>query len=130
MQIGEARPIRRPIPLTPLVDIVFLLLMFFMLSSTFTRFGELQAGAPAGSATPDQAGTFPGAIVTVEGGGQATVNGRRVGLDQLVAALNDLVAKGVSRAAVRAGGGASVQDLVSALDVIRTSRITDTVVAR
>lgn len=130
MQIGESRPIRRPIPLTPLVDIVFLLLMFFMLSSTFTRFGDLQAGAAAGSAPPQQSGAFPGAIVVVEGSGRATVNGRRIGIEELPSALDRLAAKGVSRAAVRAGGGARVQDLVTALDVIRTSRISDVVVAR
>ncbi|PWK58165.1 biopolymer transporter ExbD [Roseicyclus mahoneyensis] len=41
---------RRPIALTPLIDIIFLLLLFFMLSSTFTRFAELplsQAGVGA-----------------------------------------------------------------------------------
>ena len=32
---------RRPVTLTPLIDIIFLLLLFFMLSSTFTRFAEL-----------------------------------------------------------------------------------------
>jgi len=32
---------RRPVTLTSLIDIIFLLLLFFMLSSTFTRFAEL-----------------------------------------------------------------------------------------
>lgn len=32
---------RRPIALTPLIDVIFLLLLFFMLSSTFTRFSEI-----------------------------------------------------------------------------------------
>ena len=28
--------------LTPLIDVIFLLLLFFMLSSTFSRFGEIK----------------------------------------------------------------------------------------
>ncbi|MFN4160345.1 MAG: biopolymer transporter ExbD [Gemmobacter sp.] len=32
---------RRRLALTSLIDVIFLLLLFFMLSSTFTRFGDL-----------------------------------------------------------------------------------------
>ena len=53
------RSVRRPrrITLTPLIDIIFLLLLFFMLSSTFTRFAELPlmnagAGATGGGPPP------------------------------------------------------------------------------
>ncbi|WP_166416913.1 biopolymer transporter ExbD [Cochlodiniinecator piscidefendens] len=38
---------RRRLSMTPLIDIIFLLLLFFMLTSTFTRFAEvplIQAG--------------------------------------------------------------------------------------
>ena len=33
---------RKPIIITALIDIIFLLLLFFMLSSTFTKFGEIK----------------------------------------------------------------------------------------
>ena len=33
---------RQKLSLTPLIDVIFLLLLFFMLSSTFSRFGELK----------------------------------------------------------------------------------------
>jgi len=32
---------RRPLPLTSLIDAIFLLLLFFMLSSTFSKLGEI-----------------------------------------------------------------------------------------
>ncbi|MEJ6392165.1 biopolymer transporter ExbD [Gymnodinialimonas sp. 2305UL16-5] len=39
--------------LTSLIDVIFLLLLFFMLTSTFTRFSEIQlAAAGAGAAAP------------------------------------------------------------------------------
>jgi len=43
---------RRPVTLTPLIDIIFLLLLFFMLSSTFTRFAEVPLMHAAGGAAP------------------------------------------------------------------------------
>ena len=44
---------RRAVSLTPLIDVVFLLLLFFMLTSTFSTFGEIELNRPAGG----QAGT-------------------------------------------------------------------------
>ena len=51
------QPRRRPISLTPLIDVVFILLMFFMLTSTFTRWKAVDlrlpiAGSDASSEQP------------------------------------------------------------------------------
>ncbi len=43
-------PRRRPISLTPLIDVVFILLMFFMLTSTFTRWKAVDLRLPIASA--------------------------------------------------------------------------------
>ncbi len=48
---------RRRLPLTALIDVIFLLLLFFMLSSTFVRQGELpldlaMGGMPSAPETP------------------------------------------------------------------------------
>ena len=42
-------PRRRPISLTPLIDVVFILLMFFMLTSTFTRWKAVDLRLPISS---------------------------------------------------------------------------------
>ena len=70
---GNFRPRRRRSPdvnITPLIDVVFLLLIFFMVSTTFDRYAELgvelpQAGAEAVEERPehieitiDRAGRF------------------------------------------------------------------------
>ena len=44
------RRIRR-VSLTALIDVVFLLLLFFMLTSTFSSFGEIELNPPAGGKT-------------------------------------------------------------------------------
>ena len=41
MSVERLRFRRRPVSLTSLIDIIFLLLLFFMLSSTFTKFSEV-----------------------------------------------------------------------------------------
>ena len=47
---------RRALSLTPLVDVIFLLLLFFMLTSTFSRYGEIEvAAAGAGGASANGA---------------------------------------------------------------------------
>ncbi len=48
----RGRTRRRRLSLTSLIDVIFLLLLFFMLTSTFSRFAEveLSAAAPAGAA--------------------------------------------------------------------------------
>jgi biopolymer transport protein ExbD len=44
--------------MTPLIDVIFLLLLFFMLSSTFSRYSDVEmslAGAAAGGAPTERA---------------------------------------------------------------------------
>ncbi len=50
----QARRARRRLSLTSLIDVIFLLLLFFMLSSSFVRFGDMPfmaVGAGASAAT-------------------------------------------------------------------------------
>jgi biopolymer transport protein ExbD len=116
------------LPLTPLVDVVFLLLMFFMLTSTFAKFGRLpltasvaQAQADVGSPRSPQ--RVPGIIVRVAAGAVVRINGRPVALAALGSVLDDYSAKGVATAVVVAAPGATVQDLVTVLEIGRSSRI-------
>jgi biopolymer transport protein ExbD len=45
--------VRRAVSMTPLIDVIFLLLLFFMLTSTFSTFGEIELSqATTGAATP------------------------------------------------------------------------------
>lgn len=50
------RRVRKPLSITSLIDVIFLLLLFFMLASTFSKFSELElAGvAAAGAGSSDQ----------------------------------------------------------------------------
>lgn len=46
----RARKRRKRLSMTSLIDVIFLLLLFFMLSSTFSRFAEVELNAGSGGA--------------------------------------------------------------------------------
>lgn len=131
MRLESPPPIRRPLPLTPLVDVVFLLLMFFMLSSTFTKFGHigLMLAHPASSSTPSSSAT-PGVVVRVGAGLAVSINGKAVAFDSLIAALDDFSGRGVESALVQTSTKASVQDLVAVLEQARKSKLKRVVVVK
>jgi len=76
---------RRPITLTPLIDVIFLLLLFFMLSSTFTRFAEVPLQNAGGGAEPG-----PRPIFLQLGPEAFRLNGAPVGDADLIDALTAL----------------------------------------
>lgn len=68
--------IRTPLSLTPLIDVVFLLLLFFMLASVFHREGEIEISARGNSAS-EQPTTQP-LFVRVHPDGRYDVNGEPI----------------------------------------------------
>jgi biopolymer transport protein ExbD len=73
----------RRITLTPLIDIIFLLLLFFMLSSTFTRFAELPLMNSGGGVAADG----PPPVFLRLGAEGLQLNGEALNLEALPAAL-------------------------------------------
>jgi biopolymer transport protein ExbD len=70
--------------MTPLIDVIFLLLLFFMLSSTFSRYSdvEMDLGASGGGAVgPDEVAFLRLGPEAVE------LNGRPLALEALVAGV-------------------------------------------
>ncbi|MCL6284225.1 biopolymer transporter ExbD [Ruegeria sp. 2012CJ41-6] len=77
--------VRRPMSMTPLIDVIFLLLLFFMLSSTFSRFAEIElSSATASASAPDK----PSERIFVQiGSDRLTLNGVPATLDELSAQI-------------------------------------------
>jgi biopolymer transport protein ExbD len=101
--------------MTSLIDVIFLLLLFFMLSSTFTRFAEVDlaaagtGAAAAGDARPVFLQLFPGV---------ARLNGQPYALDALGPALE----------ARRPQLGDAVPVIVALRDAPNAQRLTDLLV--
>ncbi|SMO74152.1 outer membrane transport energization protein ExbD [Ruegeria faecimaris] len=59
MALEVQRKRRKRLSMTSLIDVIFLLLLFFMLTSTFSKFAEIEfSTASVGGAEPDQAIRF------------------------------------------------------------------------
>ena len=84
---------RVDINLTPLIDVVFLLLIFFMVSTTFDRHAKLKVELPEASAKPAQQQQEP-VVISIDAKGNYFINDRQVvntTLDTLKIALQKTV---------------------------------------
>ena len=106
---------RRRLSLTSLIDIIFLLLLFFMLSSTFSRFAEVEISA-AGSGTPGTGDTKMSFLQL----GQDSL--RLNGQDVELTALDDTFS-GITP------GADTLPVIVSLRDDVTAQRLTDLLVA-
>lgn len=119
--------------LTPLVDVMFLLLIFFMLSSQTAPYSLLQilaGGAPAAGADPApqpvEAGAARGDLVVSVGRGFVRFNGERVEPADIKAAIARFKAAGFISAVVLPARAATVQDVVSVLEAFQAIAFGDT----
>ncbi len=120
--------------LTPLVDVMFLLLIFFMLSSQtapYSLLTILAGGPPPGEAGAQPAAPTPSPTpAAVQGKGDAIVsisrgyvrfNGERVEMSDLLATIKRYKELGYSSAVVFSSQAATVQDVVTVLETFEGS---------
>ncbi len=111
---------RVEINLTPLIDVVFLLLIFFMVTTTFDRHAKLKVELPEASAKKEQQQLEEPVILSIDANGNYFINDRQVvntRLDTLKIALQKSVAdrKDVSLV-LRADAKTPHQSVVRAMD--------------
>jgi len=111
---------RVDINLTPLIDVVFLLLIFFMVSTTFDRHARLKVELPEASAKQQQQQQDDPVVLSIDAKGNYFINDRQVvntTLDTLKTALQKTVAdrKDVSLV-LRADAKTPHQSVVRAMD--------------
>ena len=111
------------VELAPLIDIVFLLLIFFMVSATFIRRSELHIDLPeAGGGRPETIGAV---TITVGRDGSYAVDGEPTAEAGLAQALASSLGGGQPpRAVIAADALAPHQAVVSAMDAAGQSGLT------
>ncbi len=107
------------INLTPLIDVVFLLLIFFMVSTTFDRYAKLKVDLPQAEA-PAQKQTDEPLVLSIDAKGKYYINDQQVvntQLDTLKKALTKSVGERKNVAVLlRADGRTPHQSVVRAMD--------------
>ena len=115
---------RRPlISLTPLIDVVFILLIFFMLASSFMDWRAIDLNVPAqASANPP----MEGALLVEIRSDILRLSGEPVLLDALVERISErLEQKPEQRVLVKPAPGVALQDVVAVLDRLAESGVLD-----
>ena len=110
------------INLISLIDIALLLVIFFMLSSSFIQEGRLKIELPQASLTPTGKQKTDPIVVSVTQSGSYRVNDRELinsSTDTLRAAILEVAGADRNKpVTVRADGRATHQSVISAMDVL------------
>jgi biopolymer transport protein ExbD len=117
MRFESPGPRRRLIGLTPLIDVVFILLVFFMLASSLVKWQAFEMEAPASAA----AGTpvIGSWLVRVRPDG-LDLNAETLAADALAARVAARIDEDpAQRILVQPSPGVSLQRLVDVLDLLR-----------
>ncbi len=121
------------INLTPLIDIVFLLLIFFMVSTTFQRETELEIALPEASAEPSSEPAISALILEIDATGAYRLSTKQSGkssdfasvnIEQLSEMLKGLSAKNdTATLVIKADAKTPHQAVVQALDAARKANL-------
>ena len=110
------------INLIPLIDVSLLLVIFFMLSSTFMQESRLKIELPQASLAPTGKQKTDAIVVSVTQSGSYRVNDRELinsSTDTLRAAILEVAGSDRNKpVTVRADGRATHQSVISAMDVL------------
>lgn len=128
MLLNEKRKKVSPLSLTPLIDVVFLLLVFFMLASTFSSYSSLNI--VGGTASSGQSDPSAIALMRIKEDGSLELNGNPIALDDLAAQLDAFALGGGKAAVLKLREGTKVQAVVTILEKAKKSKISRLAVVR
>lgn len=114
----RARRRARRLSLTSLIDVIFLLLLFFMLTSTFSRFAEVELSAGGAAEAAAEPGERQVLFVRMTGDG-LTLNGEETEPAALREGIAALRGEGPAALLVSAGPEATAQGLADVLVAVR-----------
>ena len=120
-----SRP-RRSVNLTPLIDVVFILLMFFMLTSTFNQWRSIELLTPAASEAPSAKAP---SILLLDANGLLRLDGSQTPAGHFRDLDKDSFSmlKGDNPLVIVPAADASVQVMVSTMEILQElgfSRVT------
>jgi biopolymer transport protein ExbD len=110
--------------MTPLIDVVFLLLIFFMLTASFTQAQRLKVDLPQaeqGESTQDQSKDW---VIEIDAQGRYALNGEALAAEDLTARLQALPDRTENTVVlIRADAHTEHQAVVRALDAARAAAL-------
>ncbi len=129
MKFGEAHSPGRPIPLAPLIDVVFILLVFFMLASSYLdwRAIDLRVTRSDATATVSQ----PALVIRLKADGSSHVGRDMLSPESLRRRIETAIAENSDlRVTILSEPGVALQRAVDTLDNVKDLGATDVSFAR
>lgn len=116
--LANPQPRRRNlISLTPLIDVVFILLIFFMLASNFLEWRSINLNSPAEST--GRGSNIEGSLLVEIRADGVRLSGLAVSLEELAAKVGDQIRKTPDRGVfVKPAAEISLQETVTVLDTL------------
>jgi len=115
MHIQRPSPRKRLVSLTPLIDVVFILLLFFMLASSFIEWRAIVLNVPAGGSagSPDRESL----VIGVNRDGKLRLNGEAVTWEGLETRIRPVLAHDAAQPfVVQPEADVPLQGIVTVLD--------------
>ena len=126
MQLAESDRKKSLVNLTPLIDVVFILLIFFMLASNFVRWHVLELAT--GSTQEITVDSDSLSIVSFGHDGKYTLNGNAMTMNDIVETLNQRIMRQPEHAIIiEPNTTATVQDLMDLIAGINKSVSSDNI---
>jgi biopolymer transport protein ExbD len=117
MEFARSKRHQQGIVITSLVDVMILLVIFFMLTATFERAESMEISLPSGAASVP-VNDNPLVVVAAERG-RIFFDDRKISMDELGNAVTQsLIADKTRHIVVMNTEGTTVQELVSVMDAI------------
>ena len=127
MQFNEKRKRRVIINITSLIDVLFLLLIFFMVTSTFLEQPGMKLELP--SAKSAEVSQVENLVLYIGPGGEILFNDRAVTLDDLPGAIEEAVPQAAEKTLVlKADKTVQHGTVVSVMDIAKRAGLTKLVV--
>jgi biopolymer transport protein ExbD len=115
------------INISPLIDIVFILLLFFVVTSVFVEETGIEVNKPDSS--QDRSLDRQSILIAISADGRIFYGGQEIGLYGISPTLNRLAVSSDQPVIIQADGLTSTQVLVSALDEVKAAGVENVNVA-
>ena len=116
------------INLIPFIDVLLVILIFLMISTTFTRYQELAISLPSANGSDSQVETKQ-IHIAVSRDGRFAINGKVINPNQMSTALEQLIEKGGNNLQVNIDADAKAphQAVMTALEAARDANLSNIV---
>jgi len=122
MKLPRASKIDATINMAPLIDVVFLLLSFFMITSTYIKTSAINVNLPKAATSDAQANRE--AVITLYKSGTITLNNKTIDIEQLGKAIKQLSIKDKQLVVTISGDkGIDYGKLIEIMDIVRLTGV-------